>query len=163
MTRNPKPTALLELEKGKLYSDQRDRAALEPKPHRELKPRCPRRFTREERKSWRGIAEVLKNYRLFTAANAIQMELLAVSWTQYVEACSFLATKAKGMLFVPESYDSAGKGKGFKENPILGTQRRLRTEISAYSQNLGLSSIALAKIGGLMLKKQKEKNGFFED
>ncbi len=163
MGRNPTPTALLELEKGKLYDQQRDRGALEPKPAKELKPRCPQRFSKEERRAWRGIAGVLKNYGLFTVANSLQMELLAESWAQYLDACKVMVDRAKGSLFVPEIYDAEGKGHGFKENPILRTQQRLRAEMTTYSQNLGLSSTALAKIGGLMLKKKKEKDEFFED
>lgn len=151
-----KPTALLEFEKGKLYSDQRDRAALEPKPRRELKPRCPQRFTKEERRAWRGLAEVLKNYGLFTAANSIQLELLAVAWVQYLAVCATLAEKAKGALFI-------GDGKGaFRENPMLRTQQRLRAEISTYAQTLGLSSTAMARIGSLALKAKKERDEFFE-
>lgn len=157
MTGSPKATAILRLEKGTLYADQRDRSALEPKPAKELKPRCPQRFTKDERRAWRGLAEVLKNYGLFTAANALQLELLAVAWTQYIESGRILADKTKGLLFI-----SDGTAHGFKENPILRTQQRLRAEISTYAQNLGLSSIALARIGSLSLKAKKERDAYFD-
>ena len=155
MGRNPEPTALLEFEKGKLYSDQRDRADLEPKPEKELKPRCPQRFTKEERKAWRGVATVLKNYGLFTAANAIQLELLATAWAQYVEASRKLAENPAIIVKGPDG--------GWMYNPWFNAQHKTGTLVDRYSQNLGLSSMQLAKIGSLMLKKKKEKDEFFED
>jgi P27 family predicted phage terminase small subunit len=157
MGRIPKPSKILELEKGKLYSDQRDRAALEPKPKRELKPRCPSRFSKEERRAWKEIAAVLKNYGLFTVANAIQLELLATAWAQYLSCC-------KGMADNPKIVGVAKDGRT-TFNPYFTAQHKLGQIVDRYSQNLGLSSIALAKIGGLMLKKQKEKDAddFFGD
>jgi P27 family predicted phage terminase small subunit len=155
---------ILKLEKGTLYDEQRERAAIEPRPARELKPRCPGRFSPEERKAWRDVAAVLKNYGLFNAANAMHLEMLAAAWAQYLGACKFMLEKASNSLFVPEKYDTQGKGHGFKENPILRTQQRLRAEISVYAQNLGLSSVALARIGCLMVNaKRKEKDKFFDD
>ena len=156
MGRHPKPTAVLTMEKGKLYSDQRDRQEFEPQPDHDMEPICPERFGEAERKIWENLAEVLRNYGLFSAANAIQLELLTESWSQYVEAGKVLAKKTKGLLFI-----SDGKGS-FKENPIVRTQQRLRAEISVYSQNLGLSSVSMAKIGALMLRKKREKDEFFE-
>jgi P27 family predicted phage terminase small subunit len=148
MARPPKPTAVLELEKGKLYSDQRDRAALEPTPERELKPRCPARFTAEERRAWRHIAEVLKNYGLFTLANGMQMELLATAWVQYLECCQKMADSKKIIIKGPDG--------GAMYNPFFNAQHKLGGLVDKYSQNLGLSSIALAKIGSLMLKAKKK-------
>lgn len=155
MGRNATPTALLELEKGKLYSDQRDRGLLEPKPKAELKPRCPQRFSKEERKAWRGLAAVLKNYGLFTVANGIQLELLATAWTQYVDMSAKLAASPAIIVKGPDG--------GSMYNPFFNAQHKLGQLVDRYSQNLGLSSIALAKIGGLMLKKKKEKEEFFEE
>jgi len=149
MGRNATPTALLELEKGKLYSDQRDRGALEPKPQREMKPRCPQRFSKEERRAWKEIANVLKNYGIFTVANAIQMELLATSWVQYLEASGKLAGNP-GIIV-------KAKDGSWMYNPWFNAQHKLGGLVDRYSQNLGLSSMQLAKIGGLMLKKKKEK------
>lgn len=155
MGRQAEPTALLEFRKGKLYDKQRDRAELEPKPRRELKPRCPQRFSKEERKAWKDIAAVLKNYGLFTVANAMQLELLATAWVQYLECCrKMVETKSiiiKGALGQP------------MYNPHFNAQHKLGQIIDKYSQNLGLSSSALARIGSLMLKKKKEKDEFFED
>lgn len=155
MGRKATPTKLLELEKGKLYSDQRDRGALEPKPAKELKPRCPKRFSKEERRAWKNIADVLKNYGIFTAANAIQMELLATAWTQYLEV--------SGKLLSNPGIIVKGPDGGWMYNPWFNAQHKLGGLVDRYSQNLGLSSMQLAKIGSLMLKKKKEKDEFFED
>jgi P27 family predicted phage terminase small subunit len=148
MARLPKPTTLLELEKGKLYSDQRDRQELEPKPAREIKPRCPQRFSKMERKAWKDIAAVLKNYGLFTAANAMQMELLATAWTQYLSCCEKMAVSKNIIVKGPDG--------GYMYNPWFNGQHKLGALVDKYSQNLGLSSIALAKIGTLMLKAKKK-------
>ncbi len=155
MPNPPKPTALLTLEKGKLYSDQRDRSELEPKPTREIRPRCPQRFTKQERKAWKDISNVLKNYGLFTAANAIQIELLATAWTQYIEASRKLAENPSIIVKGPDG--------GWMYNPWFNAQHKMGGLVDRYSQNLGLSSMQLAKIGSLMLKKKKEKDEFFED
>ncbi len=150
-----KPTALLTLEKGKLYSDQRDRSELEPKPAREIRPRCPQRFTKQERKAWKEISNVLKNYGLFTAANAIQLELLATAWTQYIEASRKLSENPSIIVKGPDG--------GWMYNPWFNAQHKMGGLVDRYSQNLGLSSMQLARIGSLMLKKKKEKDEFFED
>ena len=152
----PKPTAILELEKGKLYSDQRDRAELEPKSQREIKPRCPARFNSAERKAWKELSTILKNYGLFTVANAVQLELLATAWSQYIECCDQMAKNPNIII--------TGRDGGAMYNPYFNAQHRLAQLVDRYSQNLGLSSIALAKIGSLLLKKKKEKDadGFFE-
>lgn len=143
-----KPIAVLELEKGKLYSDQRARAELEPKPEKELKPKCPARFSKEERQAWRDIAAVLKNYGLFTVANSIQMELLTTAWVQYLDCCQKMAESKKIII--------EGPGGGAMYNPYFNAQHKLGALVDKYSQNLGLSSIALAKIGTLMLKSKKK-------
>jgi P27 family predicted phage terminase small subunit len=155
MPNPPKPTALLELQKGKLYSDQRDRAELEPKAEREIKPRCPQRFTKQERKAWKEISNVLKNYGLFTAANAIQLELLATAWAQYIEASRKLSENPSIIVKGPDG--------GWMYNPWFNAQHKMGGLVDRYSQNLGLSSMQLARIGSLMLKKKKEKDEFFED
>jgi P27 family predicted phage terminase small subunit len=145
-----KPTAVLKLEKGKLYDEQRDRATLEPKPVRELKPRCPKRFSKEERKAWREIAKVLKNYGLFTAANAVQLELLATAWAQYLECCQKMAETKNIIVKGPDG--------GAMYNPYFNAQHKLAQMVDRYSQNLGLSSIALAKIGSFSLRARKQKS-----
>lgn len=155
MGRTPKPTAVLALEKGALYSDQRDRAELEPKPEREMVPRCPRRFSTDERRAWKNIAAVLRNYGLFTAANSLQLELLATAWAQYIDVSRKLAAKPQIIIKGPDG--------GAMYNPYFNAQHKLGQMVDRYSQNLGLSSIALAKIGSLQLKAKKERDEFFQD
>jgi len=154
MPRPTKPLAVLKLEKGKLYSDQRERDRLEPKPKRELKPRCPQRFSKEERKAWKDISAVLRNYGLFTAANAIQLELLATAWAQYVETCRMMAGDNRIIM--------KHGGKPIY-NPYFLAQHKLGQLIEKYCQNLGLSSMAMARIGTLLVKRKKEKDEFFDD
>ncbi len=148
MPRLPKPTALLKFEKGKLYSDQRDRAALEPKAEKESTPRCPRRFSKEERRAWKEIAAILKNYGLLTPANAIELELLATAWAQYLECCARMTQHPAIIIEGPDG------GKMY--NPYFNAQHRLGGLVDKYAQNLGLSSVGLAKVGGLMLKARKQ-------
>jgi P27 family predicted phage terminase small subunit len=148
MPRLAKPTALLKFEKGRLYADQRDRAALEPKAEKESTPRCPRRFSKEERRAWKEIAAILKNYGLLTPANAIELELIATVWTQYLEV------HAK-MKQCPAIITSGPDG-GLQYSMLFNALHRLGSLVDKYSQNLGLSSIALAKVGGLMLKARKK-------
>lgn len=150
MPQNLKPTPLLLLEKGKLYSDQRDRAELEPKPEKRIMPRCPQRFNKDERRAWKQIAAVLKNYGLFTAANAIKLELLSTAWAQYIDVSQKLIDNPGIIIKGPQNNPMY--------NPYFNAQHKLGLIIDRYTEALGLSSIALAKIGSLALKaKQKSK------
>lgn len=152
--RIPKPSSVLTLEKGKLYSDQRDRAELEPKATREMVPRCPKRFTKEERLVWKNIAAVLKNYGLFTAANAVELELLTTAWAQYVDCCQKMSEEKNIIIKGPLGQDMY--------NPYFNAQHKLGQLVDRYAQNLGLSSIALSRIGSFSLKARKEKGEFFD-
>lgn len=154
MARPPKPTKLLEYEKGKLYSDQRDRKEYEPTAETEIKPRCPKRFSPEERAAWREVAAILKNYGLFTVANALQLELLSTAWAQYVDASKKLA-ETKSIII-------KGKDGTPAYNPYFNAQHKLGQLVDKYSQNLGLGSLVMAKMGCLMLRKKKEKDEFFD-
>ena len=145
-----KPISVLKLEKGKLYADQRERADLEPVPERELKPRCPQRFSPQERRAWKEIATILKNYGLFTIANSLQMELLATAWVQYLECSQRMAEDPRIIVQGPDG--------GSMYNAYFNAQHRLGGLVDKYSQNLGLSSSSLAKIGNLMLKSKKRKS-----
>ncbi len=154
---NLKPAAVNELNHPKLYGQMAKQAEMEPRSS--MVPRCPKRLSPAERKIWKNIAAVLKSYGLFAAANAIQMEMLSTVMAQYLIASDDLKNKTKGNLFIAD-----GKGKGgFKENPILRTQQRLRGEISTLCAALGLSSMGMARIGLASAKKKKEANGFFEE
>ena len=146
MGRTPKPTALLQLEKGKLYSDQRDRALLEPKAKRELQPRCPPELTEDERKVWNDFAAVLKNYGLFVAANASNLKRLARAYV-LLERCEKAISKI-----------TPGR---LRRNPSFRAMVTIAPLVDRYCERLGLSSTALAKLGSLRLKANKERDEFF--
>lgn len=149
MARPSKPIALLELEKGKLYSDQRDRSELEPKPAKEIKPRCPKRFSKDERREWRYFASILKNYGLFTIANAPMLELLAVNMVQYKDCAKVVSEK--GIIV-------KGPMGGFMQNPHWQAGNKLEDKIMRILSDLGLSSSSLARIGQLMVRAKREKS-----
>ena len=144
-----KPTALLQLEKGTLYDKQRERAELEPKPAKELKPRCPKRFSKEERREWKYYAAILRNYNLFTVANAPILELLATNTVHYKECTKVVAEK--GII-------TLGPKKQPMYNPFFSAMNKIEEKIQRCLTDLGLSSTALARIGSLLLKNKKEKN-----
>ncbi len=154
MARPFKPIALLKLEKGKLYSDQADRAESEPKSIMEIKPRCPQRFGKEECREWKHFASILKNYGLFNIANAPMLELLAVDMKQYKECTKEVSEK--GIIV-------KGPRGGFMKNPYWQAANKLEDKIMRILVDLGLSSSSLARIGSLIVKKKKEKEEFFED
>lgn len=149
-----KPTALLELEKGKLYDEQRDRGELEPKPSKEIKPKCPKAYSKEERKEWKYFAGILKNYGLFTIANSPMLDLLAKNSAQYKE-CAEKVSKSGIIIKGPQGQPMY--------NPYWNAVNKLEDKIMRILVDLGLSSTSLARIGSLMLKKKKEKEEFFGD
>ena len=149
MARLPKPTNLLKLEKGKLYSDQRDRQELEPVAEKEIEPSCPARFTNGEKKAWQEIGLILKNYGLFTVANAVELELLSTAWAQYLAISVKIKTETLAEKIMLNDQ---------KTDRLFKRQHQLADRIDRYCQNLGLSSIAMAKIGVAVLKKRKQKN-----
>ncbi len=112
-------------------------------------------FTKEEKKAWKEIAIMLENYGLLTIANAISMELLATAWVQYIACCQKMLESNEIIVNGPDG--------GSMYNPHFNAQHKLGQLVSRYSQDLGLSSQSLAKIGSLMLKKKKEKDEFFND
>jgi len=142
-----KPTAVLRLEKGTLYSDQRDRADLEPQPEKILTPRCPRRLSKEERAEWRYFADILKNYGLFTIANAPMLDLLAVNSAQY-KRCAAEVSKRGILVKGPQGQPMY--------NPYFNAVNKLEDKMMRLLVELGLSSIAMAKIGTLILRSKKK-------
>jgi phage terminase small subunit len=83
-------------------------------------------------------------------ANAIQLELLATAWSQYLDCCKKMYASKLIIIKTPEG--------GAMYNPYFNAQHKLGQLVDKYSQNLGLSSIALAKIGSLMLGAKKKKS-----
>ena len=137
--RKPKPTKLLEMEKGKLYDIQRDRGELEPKPDEELVPKVPKRFNKTQRRWWRYYAAILDNYGIFTVANAPMLEMLSTLWVTYIELEGTLSD---------EPTDEKALAKYLKILPPL--QKIL--------DSLAMHSTGLAKIGSLRLKAKKQKD-----
>ncbi len=149
MPRPLKPSALLEQEKGKLYADQRDRAALEPKPRRDMKPRCPQEFTKAQRKCWKKVATMLKNYGLFTIANAVHLEFAAVRLAEHQELMKDVAKQ--GILI-------EGQNGQMVANQAWIAGRQVEELILKELKEMSLASGGLASIGSLMLKHKKQKS-----
>jgi len=147
--RKPLPTKLLELKKGILYSDQRDRGELEPKPKKELKPKCPGRLNKDEKKEWRYFKRILENYNLFTIANGPIMEMLATDMVQYKKCAEKVGST--GIII-------KGKAGDAKYNPYWSAMNLIEAKIIKGLQELGLSSSGLARIGSLALKAKKQKS-----
>lgn len=152
-TPKPTPTRLLQLTKGKLYDEQRDRAELEPKPLKNLVPRCPARFTKEERKEWRFYKKILENYGLFNIACAPILEKLCVAEAKYKDCAKIVAES--GIII-------KGKDGIPTRNPYWQAMNDLEKTILKYHQELALSNTGLAKIGSLALKAQKQKTDLEE-
>jgi phage terminase large subunit-like protein len=126
-----KPTAMLQLQKGALYGEQKARAALEPKPIRETRPRCPRRFSKAERTAWRELAAVLETYGLCVGANAVLLQLAAATWAQYVDVSRKLAAQD---LIVETAV-------GPRANVLYKIQAQLAKQMQSFIADLGLGSL----------------------
>ena len=147
-----KPIQILEIEKGKLYGIQAKREKMEPKPHRNIKVICPKRFSQEEKKEWRYYAAILKNYGLFNIANAPLLEMIAVNTVQYKKALEIVSEK--GIIV------KGAKGN-VMYNPYWSATNKLEEKICRCLSDLGLSSTGLARLGSLMVKSMREKEEFF--
>ena len=143
MGRQPESSELLKRKKGVLYSDQRDRAALEPRAEREIRPRCPRNFTPAERRVWRDYARLADSYGLFQGGNAGLLKRIATASVLY---------ESLRRDYIETSLPKVGVA-----------MMRVGRDIDAMEEKLGLPSVARAKIGSLMLKAKKEKEEFFND
>lgn len=138
-----KPSAVLKLEKGKLYDLQRDRTALEPQPITEVKPRCPQGLTPAERKHWRAYATALDTYGLLQAGNAGILKRLATAALLYEQLRSdYLETKIA---------------------EVGAAMLRVGRDMDAMEDKLGLPAIARAKIGSLALRALKKRDEIFDD
>jgi phage terminase small subunit len=83
-------------------------------------------------------------------ANGIQLELLSTAWAQYLDVSQSLVERPNIII--------KGPSGGMMYNPYFNAQHKLAALVDKYSQNLGLSSIQLAKIGSLMLTAKREKS-----
>lgn len=147
--RKPLPEELHRLEKPEIYGEVAARIQNTPKPKKEMKPRCPQRLTKKQRKEWRFYASILKNYGLFTVANAPLLELLAVNTDQYKECLDMVQTN--GILIKsPNDYPIY--------NPYWTAMNKLEGKIIKILSELGLSSTGLAKIGSYVSNSQRRKS-----
>lgn len=147
--RKPKPTVLLELQKGKLYGDQAARVEAEPKPVKPMIPKCPGRFTKDEKREWRYFKKILENYGLFTIANAPLLELLATNMAMYKE-CTSRVSSSNIIVQNPTT-------GGAMYNPHFNAMNKIEEKIQKCLNELGLSSAALARLGQAVAKGQKNK------
>lgn len=147
--RRPKPTSLLAMEKGVLYGDQKERAENEPTANRHIAPRCPQRFSKEEKREWRFFVSILKNYGLLTMANATLLELLATNMAQYKE-CAAKVAQTGMIIKSPKNFPIY--------NPYWTAANKLEEKIQKCLSELGLSSTALARIGALVIRGKKQKS-----
>ena len=150
--RPPKPIATHEIEKQKLYGNLAARAEVEPRS--DIEPRCPVQFSDAEKKAWKYYKQILKTFGLFNIANAPMLDILSRLHAEtlvFHEQC-----KGKPIVKDPQS-------GGFRVNPIWSARHKNEERIIAILRELGLSSLGLAKLGSLMVKKKQESNGFFED
>ena len=150
---NLKPIATHKLNHQKLYGDMAERAELEPMS--ELEPRCPQGLTKEERKVWRYYKSILKTYGLFSIANAPLLELLSRLTAEVQD----FRKKSDGHYMVRDPNDR----EKWIVNPYWGALRRLEDKIMNCLKELGLSSMGMARIGQLSVRKKKETDGYFED
>ena len=139
--RRPKPVELLKLEKSKLYGSQLARSENVPKAEKQLKPICPRGFTKSQRKIWNQYARTLKNYNLFTVANQTILEMLCFNkdiYDRHREKLVGMDVVIKGSKQGYDIYE-----KSFK------VCQKVEPIIFKCLGELGLSSAGLAKIGSL--------------
>jgi len=146
--RKPKSSAMLKLQKGKLYGDQAERAEAEPEPAKPLKPQCPTRFTKDEKREWHYFKKVLENYGLFMIANARLIELLATNMVHYKE-CTARVNSTSIIVKGPKD--------GFMYNPYFSAMNKIEDKIQKCLNELGLSSASLARLGQAVVKSKKAK------
>lgn len=150
--RPPKPIAVHQLEKEKLYGELAERAEIEPSSS--MTPKCPKTLTTDERKAWRYYAEILNSYGLLSVANAPMLDMVS---RLHAETITF-HDKARGKPIV-----KSPKGEGYIVNPFWNARKKNEDTIITLLKELGLSSVGIARIGGYAVQARKRKSEFFED
>ena len=139
--RKPKPDEIHQMEKEKLYGKAAERSENMPKAVKEKRPRCPQRLTKEQRKEWKAIAEILKIYNLFSIVNGPIMELLAIAMAQKQKCLKEL--EADGIVKTT-----------INGNPVYNfywsALNKLDEKILKCFSELGLSSTGMARLGSLV-------------
>jgi len=144
MSRPPKPNEIHEITKPKLYGVVKARVENTPKAKKEIKPMCPRHFTKGQRKQWKKYSVALGNYNLFSIANQSTLEIL----------CVYKDLFDKHKIDLDNADDESFQ-------TCLSAMHKMVPVIERCLSKLGLSSTDLAKIGaltaGAMQKKSKMK------
>jgi len=138
------------LTKGKLYDEQRDREELAPKPSSDAVPIMPTGLSSEEKKEWKFYRKALELYGLYTVAGAPMLELLCKAVVRFKTAAAEVADK--GMLL-------RGKDGMPVKNPYYTVMKDEEKSIIKLQAEVGLSNTALARLGSLRLKANKDKAG----
>ena len=138
--RPPMPNAYHELTKPKLYGVIKARVENTPKDEKKIKPRCPQHLDKKQKKEWRFYAKILQNYNLFTAANQMLLDLLAVNTVQYKE-CLEKVMQTGLLIKSPNGFPVY--------NPYWNVMNKTEDKILKCLKELGLSSAGLASIGAL--------------
>lgn len=141
MPRKLVPSQIHKMEKGKLYGELAERVKHEPKPVKILTPRVPPWFSKDEKKEWNRIRELLASMGLFNAANVYTMETLAVNVVLLRKINKILAEE--GLVVVVTE-----RGKTFERpHPMLTHRNRIEVSIRADLDRLGLNTLAISKAG----------------
>lgn len=122
---------------------------MEPKPIKNIIPRCPSRFNDEEKKEWKFYKRILENYGLFNLAAQPTLELLCVSMAQY-KACA--TTVGESGIII-----KGGDGLPTK-NPYWEAMITIEKQIEKYHKALALSNAGLAMIASVAIAAQKQKS-----
>lgn len=144
--RRPIPGNLHLLDKGKVYGELRDRMENEPQPINSTEPKCPARLSKQEKREWRYFASILRNYGMLTPANGPWLDLLAVDMVQYKD-CLEKVQKTGMLIKSPQGYPIY--------NPYWTAMNKLEDKITKILNEIGLSSVSLARIGGLMANAKR--------
>lgn len=144
------PTQIHKFEKGKLYGELAEREKYEPKPTRDMKPKCPKTLAKEERREWHFFKKILENYGLFSIANAAHLEMLAVNMAAYRDCLEKL--HKTGVIILSQK-------KVPMYSPYFTALNAIEGKIRVNLSELGLSSVGLAKLGALIVRSNKEKSG----
>jgi len=147
--RPPKSAAVHAIEKPKLYGELAERAEIESAlraGEREMALKPPRGLSREAKREWRMVAEILRMYGLLIPANAIVLERLARNLADYRMAAAKVAEQ--GVLVRTKH--------GAKYNPYWSAQNKLEDKIHRDLVELGLSATGIARLGSLTVRARRE-------
>jgi len=137
----------------------------EPKPQRG-KPKCPKYFTKDQKKVWRNLCELLDAMMLLTHADAHQLERYVVYFCRWRACEEFIARN--GISYPMKSDDptyyavrlpnSNTAVIGFVEHPQLKESHRLDAALRHIEANFGLTPSSRSRLTVL-----SEQSGYVSD